>query len=69
MTALAATVVVMPTWVFMLFLLGGIAVITFLLWANDTQAHDLRRARRQRQVHDHLHHDGPKPVSLIGDQA
>lgn len=58
-------VVVMPTWVFAFFLIGGIAIISYLLWACDISQQDLRHERRRRVVHDHLHHDGPPPASVF----
>ena len=70
-TLTSGDVVVMPTWVFAFFLIGGVAIIAYLLWACDISQRDLRHERRRRVVHDHLHHNGPAPQSLFlaGDPA
>lgn len=64
MIPLTGDVVVMPTWVFFLLIVGLVAWNVWLMWANNTQGEDLRRERHRRAVHNHLHHEGPDPEQL-----
>lgn len=56
--------ITMPVWVFLLLLVGLVVWNVFLMWANNDQARVIRRQRRRRMVHDHLHHNGPAPAEI-----